>query len=101
MAEILWAPIEDVKFEKDPRSARVTGYFGDTWMAEFPGVGYSPAPYSMKVLVEGGVVYRPLTRYEMACHFPEHDAQTRARVRLDCQPPVGNLKRIKEARRGS
>lgn len=99
MPDVLWCSIRDSEFAADPRAAYLTGRFGDPWFAEFGGVGPSPAPYSMKVVSVDGIVYRPLSRFEMVITYPDQDPDSpRAWVPIAHQPPDDRVKMVKNAK---
>lgn len=95
---VLVASIIDRDFQKDPRARFVTGCYTDPWLQDYQGVGPSLTPYSMKALLVDGVVYRPLSRGEMARLYPTSGENTARRwVPNTYQPPAANVRTAKEA----
>ena len=94
---VMVCSIIDRDFLKDPRARFVTGFYTDPWLQDYQGVGPSTTPYSMKALLVDGVLYRPLSRAEMARLYPLSGENTARRwVPITCQPPAANVKTAKE-----
>lgn len=86
------ASIQDDDFYNNPQAVYVTGYFGDPWLAEYGGVGPSPAPYSMKALMVDGIVYRPVPVWQT----PELTPPMRRWVPIAAQPDAAHVRPAKK-----
>lgn len=75
----------DQDWSKDPEARLVRGYFGQSFIDQFPGAGPSPTPFSFRVLLVKGVVYMPdpSTRDEDRSH--------RHWIPCPVQPPSSSL----------
>jgi hypothetical protein len=49
----------DPVFKQEDGACYVKGYWSDSWMGQFSGVGYSSAPFKMKAIMRDGIVYIP------------------------------------------
>jgi len=67
------ADLRDAQFKANPNAVYITGYFGDSWMNQFGGVGYSTKEYKMKAIRIDNVVYVPDRHYTMSTEKEKRD----------------------------
>lgn len=90
----MFTDLTDEKFNLNPQAVLVTGMYTDPWMSDFPGVSYSPAPFSMKAILVDGIVWMPDPAYTQKVRKSQRDFANYPMVQARVQPPTYAVRKV-------
>jgi hypothetical protein len=86
--KMMTCDLRDVQFRKVPGAVLVTGFYGDPWISQYPGSGYSAHEFKFKGLMVDGVLYIPDPDYTTSRDKSKRDYAHYPMVRARHQPPA-------------